>query len=74
MASLSSPDIEGIYETQVSLEFRLLMELGCLLCVDKSEVKKIIRNGIKDVDFFSMNQLNFMSIDSSSYLANVIFL
>lgn len=29
----SSPDIEGLYESQVSLEFRALLELGCMCSV-----------------------------------------
>jgi DNA polymerase epsilon subunit 1 len=32
---MSSPDVEGLYETQVSLEFRALLQLGCVCGVTK---------------------------------------
>ena len=38
-ADLSSPDIEGVYETQVPLEFRALVSLGCLVTVDRGFAK-----------------------------------
>ena len=34
-ADLSSPDIEGVYETQVPLEFRALTKLGCVCTVTR---------------------------------------
>lgn len=34
-ADLSSPDIEGVYETQVPLEFRALVKLGCVATVNR---------------------------------------
>ena len=41
VADLSTPDVEGIYETQVPLEFRALIDLGCLCIVDKSKAKQL---------------------------------
>ena len=41
VADLSTPDVEGIYETQVPLEFRALIDLGCLCVVDKSKAKQL---------------------------------
>ena len=38
VADLSTPDVEGIYETQVPLDFRALVDLGCLCVVDKAKV------------------------------------
>lgn len=38
-ADLSSPDIEGVYETQVPLDFRALVDLGCLVTVDRNFAK-----------------------------------
>ncbi|KAF4531720.1 hypothetical protein B566_EDAN008933 [Ephemera danica] len=35
LGSLATPDVEGIYETQVSLEFRTLLQLGCMCGVMK---------------------------------------
>lgn len=34
-ADLSSPDIEGVYETQVPLVFRALVKLGCVTMVNR---------------------------------------
>ena len=34
-ADLSSPDIEGVYETHVPLMFRALINLGCVVTVDR---------------------------------------
>ena len=39
VADLSTPDVEGIYETQVPLDFRALVDLGCLCVVDKAKVR-----------------------------------
>jgi DNA polymerase epsilon subunit 1 len=41
LVDLAAPDIEGIYETQMSLEFRALMQLGCSCAVQRSEARKI---------------------------------
>ena len=40
-ADLSSPDIEGVYETQVPLEFRALLRLGCVCTVNRDVVKAL---------------------------------
>lgn len=40
MGELSAPEIEGIYETQMSLEFRVLVQLGCICAVDQEEAKR----------------------------------
>ena len=41
VGDLSNPDIEGIYETQVPLEFRALLDLGCLCIVDKAKARQL---------------------------------
>ncbi|GBP24391.1 DNA polymerase epsilon catalytic subunit A [Eumeta japonica] len=38
---LTTPEIEGIYETQMSLEFRALVQLGCICTVEKDEARNI---------------------------------
>ena len=38
-ADLSSPDIEGVYETQVPLLFRALVKLGCVTMVNRDFAK-----------------------------------
>ncbi|VVD01009.1 unnamed protein product [Leptidea sinapis] len=42
MSELSAPEIEGIYETQMSLEFRVLVKLGCVCAVDPQEARKYL--------------------------------
>ncbi|KAK6638721.1 hypothetical protein RUM43_006988 [Polyplax serrata] len=66
LTSISSPDVEGIYETKVPLDFRLIVQLGCLISVDRAEINKRIRSGSKDADNFTLNQLNFVSIHPTS--------
>ena len=39
-SELCAPEIEGIYETQMSLEFRVLVQLGCICTVDPTEARK----------------------------------
>jgi DNA polymerase epsilon subunit 1 len=57
LVDLAAPDIEGIYETQMSLEFRALMQLGCTCAVQRNEASKIAASGIAQRDSFSLNQL-----------------
>lgn len=71
LADLAAPDIEGIYETQMSLEFRALMDLGCLCSVNREDVRRFIRLGTKEMDTFSLEQLEFRTASQSSvYLQN----
>lgn len=68
-ADLSMPDIEGIYETQVSLEFRALLHLGCVCSVDRNEARRLAAIGLRDgTDTFSMHQLQFRSLAHHPYL------
>ena len=55
MADLSTPEMEGIYETQVPLEFRSLVQLGCVCVVDRSQVKQ-------QTDSFKLDQLKFKTV------------
>ncbi|XP_050693132.1 DNA polymerase epsilon catalytic subunit A-like [Eriocheir sinensis] len=61
MADLSSPDIEGIYETQVPLEFRAMVQLGCVCMVDIS-----LTQG--ETDTFELHQLKFKTVAQFKYL------
>ena len=38
---LSTPDIEGIYETQLPLDFRAAVALGCVTMVDMQYRKQV---------------------------------
>nr|CAD7570292.1 unnamed protein product [Timema californicum] len=65
MADLSTPDIEGIYETQVSLEFRALLRLGCVCAVERSAARHLTAS---NTDTFMLDQLQFRSLAHSPYL------
>ncbi|XP_059166217.1 DNA polymerase epsilon catalytic subunit A-like [Physella acuta] len=64
-ADLSSPDIEGVYETQVPLEFRALVKLGCVATVNREFAHSM--EG-KETDTFDINNLNFRSVAQFPYL------
>uniref|UniRef100_A0A182JCC0 DNA polymerase epsilon catalytic subunit n=1 Tax=Anopheles atroparvus TaxID=41427 RepID=A0A182JCC0_ANOAO len=68
LADLATPDIEGIYETQMTLEFRALMELGCVCAVQRSEARALAALATKDLDTFSIQQLETRNFSSTPYL------
>ncbi|XP_013170989.1 PREDICTED: DNA polymerase epsilon catalytic subunit A [Papilio xuthus] len=68
MGELSAPEIEGIYETQMSLEFRVLVQLGCICAVDPQEARKMIQSGSNIMDTFTLSQLQFKSVAHQPYL------
>lgn len=68
-ADFSKPDVEGIYETQVSLEFRALLRLGCVCSVERNEARRLAASGLRDgTDTFSMHQLQYRSLSHHPYL------
>ncbi|XP_053980973.1 DNA polymerase epsilon catalytic subunit 1 [Hylaeus volcanicus] len=67
LEDLSKPEIEGIYETQMTLEFRAILQLGCICTVDR----KAARHIADGADTFNLNQLEFKSIAIQPYLKNV---
>lgn len=71
LADLAAPDIEGIYETQMSLEFRALIQLGALCCVQRSVAREIAaKKTTAALDNFSIEQLEMRSLSAQeSYLA-----
>lgn len=69
LADLATPDIEGIYETQMSLEFRALLQLGCVCSVQRSVAKEIAANrAFGTLDTFSIEQLESRSLSQQPYL------
>ncbi|XP_070201892.1 DNA polymerase epsilon catalytic subunit A-like [Littorina saxatilis] len=64
-ADLSSPDIEGVYETQVPLEFRALVGLGCLVTVDRGFAKMMAG---RETDTFELDNLEFRTLAQFPYL------
>uniref|UniRef100_A0A1B6LUL8 DNA polymerase epsilon catalytic subunit n=1 Tax=Graphocephala atropunctata TaxID=36148 RepID=A0A1B6LUL8_9HEMI len=68
MADLSMPDIEGIYETQVTLEFRTLLKLGCVCTVEREEARRLAASSSRDINTFGLHQLKMLSLAQQNYL------
>lgn len=68
LADLATPDIEGIYESQITLEFRVLMQLGCICSVQRAESKKLAMANANTLDTFSVEQLEFRTTNHQPYL------
>ncbi|XP_016428215.1 DNA polymerase epsilon catalytic subunit A [Sinocyclocheilus rhinocerous] len=64
-ADLSAPDIEGVYETQVPLLFRALVQLGCMCMVNKQVVRDLAG---READSFDLEHLEMRSLAQFSYL------
>ncbi|CAH1796227.1 unnamed protein product [Owenia fusiformis] len=64
-ADLSSPDIEGVYETQVPLMFRAMVRIGCVCTVNKSISQHY---GSIDTDTFDLDHLDFRTLAQYPYL------
>ena len=64
-ADLSSPDIEGVYETQVPLDFRALISIGCVCTVNREVVRSL---GGMQTDTFELDHLDFRTLAQYSYL------
>ncbi|KAA0716868.1 DNA polymerase epsilon catalytic subunit A [Triplophysa tibetana] len=64
-AELSAPDIEGVYETQVPLLFRALVQLGCMCMVNKQVVRDLAG---READTFDLEHLEMRSLAQFSYL------
>uniref|UniRef100_A0A8C8XUY3 DNA polymerase epsilon catalytic subunit n=1 Tax=Panthera leo TaxID=9689 RepID=A0A8C8XUY3_PANLE len=62
---LSAPDIEGVYETQVPLLFRALVQLGCVCVVNKQLVRHL--SG-REAETFALEHLEMRSLAQFSYL------
>lgn len=56
IASLLSTDIEGVYETNISLESRFLIEVGCL-CSIRKDSQNNSNNGQQDSNAFNFEQI-----------------
>lgn len=62
---LSAPDIEGVYETQVPLLFRAIVQLGCVCVVNKQLVRHL--SGW-EAETFGLEHLEMRSLAQFSYL------
>ncbi|XP_066459860.1 DNA polymerase epsilon catalytic subunit A [Eleutherodactylus coqui] len=64
-ADLSAPDIEGVYETQVPLLLRAVIQLGCVCMVNKQLVRHL--SG-REAETFELDHLEMKSLAQYSYL------
>lgn len=55
----TDPNVEGVYETQVSLLYRALLKIGCVCKVDK---------GVKNADDIKLEDLDMISVARQPYL------
>ncbi|XP_020536143.1 DNA polymerase epsilon catalytic subunit A isoform X2 [Jatropha curcas] len=61
-ALLADPEVEGIYETKVPLEFNAILQIGCVCKVDKTAMKRNAQDG------WSLNELHMKTTTECSYL------
>ena len=57
-SELSSPNVEGVYETQVPLLFRALTRLGCVCRVAREHARTLAANAARDTDNFELQHLD----------------
>ncbi|KAK4286365.1 hypothetical protein QN277_002926 [Acacia crassicarpa] len=65
-ALLADPDIEGIYETKVPLEFNAIVQLGCVCKVDKTAKKRSLQEP------WNLSELHMKTTTECSYLEQSI--
>ncbi|XP_030957711.1 DNA polymerase epsilon catalytic subunit A-like isoform X3 [Quercus lobata] len=65
-ALLADPEVEGIYETKVPLEFNAILQIGCVCKVDKTAKKRNIQ------DAWSLSELHMKTTTECSYLEQSI--
>ena len=61
----SSPNVEGVYELSVPLEFRFLVNIGCVCTINKHVVKTLIG---RDTEYFDLQELTEKTLADVSYL------
>ncbi|KAE8646908.1 DNA polymerase epsilon catalytic subunit A isoform X1 [Cucumis sativus] len=65
-ALLADPEVEGIYESKVPLEFKSIFQIGCVCKVDKTAKKRNIQDG------WSLDELQMKTTTECSYLEKSI--
>jgi DNA polymerase epsilon subunit 1 len=63
MTDLSNPNIEGVYEMNVPLDFRLLLTLGCICSLRKEQYRTNILSNL-----YQFDELEFLSLSEQTYL------
>ncbi|KAI3706102.1 hypothetical protein L1987_76358 [Smallanthus sonchifolius] len=65
-AHLADPEVEGIYETKVGLDFNSILQMGCVCKVDKSAKKRNAKDG------WNLSELHMKTTTECSYLESSI--
>ncbi|OVA03605.1 DNA-directed DNA polymerase [Macleaya cordata] len=65
-AHLADPEVEGIYETKVPLEFNAILQVGCVCKVDKAAKNRNAQEG------WSLTELQMKTTTECSYLEQSI--
>ncbi|XP_058761674.1 DNA polymerase epsilon catalytic subunit A-like isoform X2 [Vicia villosa] len=65
-ALLADPDVEGIYETKVPLEFNAIVQLGCVCKVDKTAKKRSLQEP------WNLSELHMKTTTECAYLEQSI--
>ncbi|XP_026665327.2 DNA polymerase epsilon catalytic subunit A isoform X2 [Phoenix dactylifera] len=65
-AHLAGPEVEGIYETNVPLEFTAILEIGCVCKVDKTAKLRNLQDGWK------LSELHMKTTAECSYLEQTL--
>ncbi|KAL9391175.1 hypothetical protein Peur_015095 [Populus x canadensis] len=65
-ALLADPEVEGIYESKVPLEFNAVIQIGCVCKVDKTAKKRNAQDG------WSLSELHMKTTTECSYLEQSI--
>ncbi|MQL76823.1 hypothetical protein Taro_009221 [Colocasia esculenta] len=65
-AHLADPEVEGIYETRVPLDFNAILHLGCVCKADKSAKHRNVQDG------WNLNELHMKTTTECSYLEQAV--
>ncbi|PIN09217.1 DNA-directed DNA polymerase [Handroanthus impetiginosus] len=65
-AHLADPEVEGIYETKIPLEFNAILQIGCVCKVDKSIKKRNLQEG------WNLSELHMKTTTECPYLEHSI--
>ena len=65
MTQLSSPEVEGVYGTQVPLLFRAIVALGCVCSVSKEAIRELAG---REPEAFQLHHLDYKTLAQYSYL------
>nr|CAD1820134.1 unnamed protein product [Ananas comosus var. bracteatus] len=65
-AHLADPEVEGIYETKISLEFNAILQIGCVCKVEKTAKVRNVH------DVWNLTELQMKTTAEYSYLEHAI--